>query len=289
MVQQQAAHRETMERLSADREDLERRMTQLKQSLEDLTQGLSLPEYEQKLLSAQTTWQTLTETRREQQRCETLLLALQDAAPAVSAPTLPDELTHSPADTARLLSDCEVQLRRLHQQVGQCQGQMDALGQQAELQVQLQAVQQRIGKLEDTLSALELAQQTLTAAAARLQRRFAPRITQRASALFSQLTGGRYDRLSLEEDLSLQAAASDEDTLRSSMWRSDGTVDQLYLALRLAVAGELTPNAPLILDDALVRFDDGRLKAALDILKEEAQARQVILFTCQSREKQLLN
>ena len=61
-------------------------------------------------------------------------------------------------------------------------------------------------------------------------------------------------------------------------------MDQLYLALRLAVAEELTPNAPLILDDALVRFDDQRMRAAVEILWELAQNRQVICFTCQGRE-----
>ena len=61
-------------------------------------------------------------------------------------------------------------------------------------------------------------------------------------------------------------------------------MDQLYLALRLAVAEELTPKAPLILDDALVRFDDKRMKEAVCILRELAENRQVILFTCQGRE-----
>ena len=65
-------------------------------------------------------------------------------------------------------------------------------------------------------------------------------------------------------------------------------MEQLYLALRLAVAGELTPGAPLLLDDALVRFDDKRLKAALDILQQEAKDKQVLLFTCQGRERALL-
>jgi uncharacterized protein YhaN len=63
-------------------------------------------------------------------------------------------------------------------------------------------------------------------------------------------------------------------------------VDQLYLALRLAVAEELTPEAPLVLDDALVRFDDIRLERAMEILKTAAQNKQVILFTCQGRETQ---
>ena len=120
-----------------------------------------------------------------------------------------------------------------------------------------------------------------------MQRKFAPRISRRAQELFSKLTGGRYDRLSLREDLSVQAGAQGEDTLSGALWRSDGTADQLYLALRLAVAEELTPEAPLVLDDALVRFDDQRLAAAMDILHDCAQEKQVILFTCQSREAAL--
>ena len=91
----------------------------------------------------------------------------------------------------------------------------------------------------------------------------------------------------MTEDFSLQTRASLEETHRDAMWRSDGTMDQLYLALRLAVAEELTPNAPLILDDALVRFDDSRLKAALDILEDISREKQVILFTCQEREKNI--
>lgn len=121
-----------------------------------------------------------------------------------------------------------------------------------------------------------------------LQRRFAPRIAKRAQELLSAMTGGRYDRLTLGADFSLQAGAASEDTLHDAWWRSDGTVDQLYLALRLAVAEELTPEAPVILDDALVRFDDKRLKAALEILQQEAETKQVLLFTCQTREKQSL-
>ena len=86
----------------------------------------------------------------------------------------------------------------------------------------------------------------------------------------------------------MTAGTAEEDTLRSLLWRSDGTVDQVYLALRLAVAAELTPEAPLILDDAFVRFDDGRMAAAMALLQEEAAGKQVILFSCQNRESNLL-
>ena len=133
--------------------------------------------------------------------------------------------------------------------------------------------------------ALELALATLEQASAELQRRFAPKITEHTQEIFRRLTGGKYRRLNLAQDLSLHAGAEGEDILRSQLWRSDGTVDQLYFALRLAVARELTPEAPLILDDALIRFDEQRLAAALEILGEEANTKQVILFTCQQREQ----
>ena len=158
------------------------------------------------------------------------------------------------------------------------------MGQETLLRAQLKQIHRRIHQLEDTYAALELAQNALSAATTQLQRRFAPRISKRAQELFTRLTGGRYQRITLGEDLSLSACTQDEDTLRSALWRSDGTVDQLYLALRLAVAEELTPDAPLILDDALVRFDDRRMAVALDILKELGEDKQVILFTCQQRE-----
>ena len=127
---------------------------------------------------------------------------------------------------------------------------------------------------------------SLLQATQELQRRFAPRLSQRAQELFGRLTGDRYQRLSLRQDLSLEVSAEGENTLRGTLWRSDGTVDQLYLALRLAVAEELIPTAPLVLDDALVRFDDTRLATAVELLCRQAEQKQVILFTCQSREKE---
>lgn len=230
-------------------------------------------------------WEELNQAHGQVQQAQQHLQALQAMAKTAPAPTAPDALTLTEAETDRLLAEAAYEQHQLHQRLGQCQGQMETLGSTDAVRRDLERVENRIGELELTYSALERAQKALATAAAELQRRFAPRITQRAQELFGQLTGGRYDRLTLAEDLSVHAGAQGEDTLRSQLWRSDGTVDQLYLALRLAVAQELTPEAPLVLDDALVRFDDRRLAAALDLLRQEAQHKQVILFTCQGREK----
>ena len=224
--------------------------------------------------------------RREALRAQNHLDTLSAMVKPARKPEMPDHLTHSEAETTRLLSDCAVEQQRLQNRLGQYQGRMEALGDKASLQKQLEQKDRRIARLEDSYAALTIAQETLAKARAELQRRFAPRIAKRAQQLLSAMTGGRYRSLTMGEDFTLQAGTEEEDTLRDSLWRSDGTVDQLYLALRLAVAEELTPEAPLILDDALVRFDDQRMKAAVEILEETGKKKQVICFTCQQREAQ---
>ena len=287
-AQAQASYRQQLAKYQSDKEALGNRIQTLKEQISSLTEGDSLSESERKWEAVLSCQKSLSDAHREHQRARDFAQALRDSHKEVAPPQFPDTLTYSAAETARLLSDCTFEQRQLHLRLGNCQGRMESLGQEASLQQQLGAVTDRIHKLENTFAALEIAQNTLSKAAAELQRRFAPRISKRAQALFGQLTGGRYDRLSLGEDLSIHAGAENEDTLYSALWRSEGTVDQLYLALRLAVAEELTPEAPLVLDDALVRFDDQRLQKAMEILKTEAEAKQVILFTCQSRENTLL-
>ena len=166
---------------------------------------------------------------------------------------------------------------------------MEALGQEDGLAKELSQVRARIAQLEKHYAALETAINYLEKARAELQKRFAPRISQKAQTYISRLTDGRYNRLFLDGDFILNAGTAEDVTPRPSRWRSDGTIDQLYLALRLAVSQELTENSPIILDDALVRFDDRRMKAAIDLLKEESANRQIILFSCQRREEEYVN
>ena len=230
-------------------------------------------------------YDTLEDAKKIREQARNRMAELSALIKPVNPPAEEDTLTLTPEETTRLLSELSAEHHHLHQQYGQCLGLMETLGQEEALTTQLSQVQDRIEALEDTYTALTIATETLQVASAELQRRFAPRISQRAQALFARLTDNRYDRLHLTRDLQLQAGAAEEDTVRAPLWRSEGTVDQLYLALRLAVAEELTPEAPLILDDAFVRFDDKRLQKAMDILKEESQGKQVVLFTCQGREK----
>lgn len=268
--------------------DYQKSLTDLTQAIKTYAGEATLEEAVEKQEQILQQHQLLAQKRREQQNAAEHSTALQSVATTAPEPAFPDSLTHSAAETERLLDNARFEQRQLQLQLGQCIGQAEAIGEEAVLKAQLETVSRRIDRLDEYYRALELAQEALYQASTALQRRFAPRISKAAQSFFSRLTAGRYPRISLSDDFSISASAENEDTLRSVQWRSDGTADQLYFALRLAVAGELTPDAPLILDDALLRFDDTRLKAALDTLQEAAQTKQVLLFTCQSREKTVM-
>lgn len=129
-------------------------------------------------------------------------------------------------------------------------------------------------------------------AVARLLERFRKEnqgpVLARASALFATLTLGTYAGLEVgfgESDEPVLVAVRDGRKLDTSAL-SDGTLDQLYLALRVASLERLTAARgplPLLLDDVLVHFDDQRAAAALAVLADLAKHTQVILFTHHER------
>lgn len=106
-----------------------------------------------------------------------------------------------------------------------------------------------------------------------------------AGAHFAQLTGGRYRRLIVDEDAAGKAvlmAIRDTEVECPVEALSEGTRDQLFLALRVAAIGAHAEQAeplPFIADDLLVNFDDARAAAALGLLSELGRTTQVILFT----------
>ena len=227
--------------------------------------------------------------RRDARRWEEHLQTLQAMVRPVPEPAGEDPLTYPEGETERLLAEAAAEEQRLKTRLDQATGRLNTFPDAHVLESETVKTREQIQRLEDTYAALTLAQDTLARAKQDLQRRFAPRISQRAQELLGQMTGGRYDRLSLNPDFTLLSGASGEDTLHEALWRSSGTIDQLYLSLRLAVAEVLTPEAPLILDDALVRFDDNRMLSAMEILKEMSQKKQILLFSCQQRESSSLS
>ena len=176
--------------------------------------------------------------------------------------------------------------------MAQVQGQLTALGDPIWVDARLDQLREELSDTETDYAALDLALEVLQEADSQLQSRLSPQLSQLAGEYFSRLTNGQYTQVSLTRNLEVAVREADSLADRPLAYLSQGTADQLYLALRLALADLLLPQpdaCPLILDDAFLTFDDGRLALALGVIQELAKTRQVLLFTCQSREGRMLN
>ena len=241
-------------------------------------------------------WELLEQAKQQLDRDRSHYAALQGmvkTSPLPDADVSPEEANRiaqsvDPALLSMRIADCEGRLRELRSRSDAAGGRLQLLGDALALEAEAARLETRISAQQQAFDAAELARQTLADANAALQSRFAPMLCERAGTLFSVLTGGRYERVLLDGSLNVRVQAAGDPTTRELRQLSAGTVDQLYLALRLAISELLLPDAPLVLDDALLSFDDGRAAVALGLLRELSRTRQILLFTCQSRERRLL-
>ncbi|WP_420819477.1 ATP-binding protein, partial [Paenibacillus thalictri] len=109
-----------------------------------------------------------------------------------------------------------------------------------------------------------------------------PAVIQRASEYFRMLTCGTFVRIvSPIGETTLLAQRLSGEMLETSQL-SRGTAEQLYLAMRLALADDYARHVqlPLVMDDIFVNFDIQRLQGSLAALREMSQRQQVLMFTC---------
>ncbi len=179
----------------------------------------------------------------------------------------------------------------LQQQIAQVRGRLSAMGDAQALADQIARKQAELSRQQAEYAALQLSLDALRAANTTLQNRFSPELGRRAAEIFADMTGSAWSHILLDREFHLSAESGSDPTRRSVQLLSAGTADQLYLAVRLAICEMVLPpaqNAPLILDDALLTFDDARLSTTLNYLARLSEQRQILLFTCQGREAALL-
>lgn len=226
--------------------------------------------------------------REARLRYETLAQQAGDVPEAGDLPAYP---VPDRQETSAALAQVRASLAETRSGADRLAGQLAAGGDSAVLEAQCGELQSRLTALEGEYDALTLALETLEQANTELQNRFSPALGRRAAEIFSQLTEGRYSGVVLDRSFRLSAEPDGDHLYRDAQFLSAGTADQLYLAVRLAVCELVLPKdrqIPIILDDALTNFDDRRCAIALDWLLRESQSRQILLFTCHSREADYL-
>lgn len=143
-------------------------------------------------------------------------------------------------------------------------------------------------KIHDEIVAIDLAQETMADLSSSIRDSFGLYLNKEASQYITGITGGIYDSMSIDENLNVFLNTKTRLVPLENV--SSGTMDQVYLALRLAAAKLLQGSSsgfPLIFDDSFTQYDDERLKTALEWLAS-AYGDQIIIFTCHRREAQML-
>ena len=143
--------------------------------------------------------------------------------------------------------------------------------------------------LQNLNMSFEFAKQVLEKSYDEMKNTVTPKFTQELSKNIDNITAGKYTNLMFNDEEGLIVETENGNYVPASRL-SIGTIDQLYLSLRLSMIEELSEEKmPIILDEAFAYYDEQRLANILKYLNEKYSSHQVILFTCTQREKNILN
>lgn len=155
---------------------------------------------------------------------------------------------------------------------------------------EIRALEEKVSLLEEEHEALTLARTHLKASFDEIGRSFGPKVNKKTEDIFRVLTKGKYQRVAVDKEFNI--SVEDEKRKRIYEWGflSSGTIDQAYLALRLAVADLVLQDGeplPLFLDDVFTQYDDQRAEEGMQFLKDYVskgpEPMQGIIFTCHER------
>lgn len=145
--------------------------------------------------------------------------------------------------------------------------------------------QEELTKLNNSYN---IAKQCLEKAYEEVKKNISPKFTNNLCEVISKISDNKYNvvKVSDEEGLIVQI---DNGNYVPAERLSVGTIDQMYLSLRLSSLKEISnENMPIILDEAFAYFDNKRLSNILEYLSTEYKNNQILIFTCSLREEEAL-
>ncbi len=134
-----------------------------------------------------------------------------------------------------------------------------------------------------------IAKECLEKAYIQVKENISPKFTQNLSEIISGISENRYKNVVVTDGEGLNVEIEDGRYIPASRL-SVGTIDQMYLSLRLSALKEISEESlPIVLDEAFAYFDDDRLTNIIRYLNSNFEDNQIIIFTCSKREKQVLD
>ena len=143
---------------------------------------------------------------------------------------------------------------------------------------------ENLNNLEKRAEEYNLTKEILEESYAEMKKNVSPKFNKNLSENIEKISNGKYKNISISDGIMVEL---DDGRYVPAHNLSIGTIEQIYLSLRLSVMNELSKEKlPIMLDESFAYYDDKRLQAALEFLSKVEN--QVIIFTCTNREKEML-
>ena len=150
-------------------------------------------------------------------------------------------------------------------------------------------LQEQLSELEEKNKCILATKDLLEKAYEKMKNNVTPKFTQNLSNIACNISNGKYKKVIFNEEKGLVVELENGEYISANRL-SVGTIDELYLSLRLSMLDEISDEKmPIILDEAFAYFDDERLKNSLIFLAEQSAEHQIIILTCSNRERQILD
>lgn len=156
------------------------------------------------------------------------------------------------------------------------------------LEEKREADKEKLAELREKESIINIAIENLMDAYEEMKITITPKFTKNLSGSIQKISSNKYNKVTINDENGM-IIENNRGEYVEAIKLSTGTIDQLYLALRLSMIDELSKeNLPIILDESFAYSDNNRLKNMLQYLTSDLNNHQTIIFTCTDREQKML-
>lgn len=158
----------------------------------------------------------------------------------------------------------------------------------AKIEEELEDAESEKDELVSLNNSYNIAKECLENAYGKVKENISPKFIENLTDIVTKISNNRYSNVIPNDSEGLMVEVQNGSYIPASRL-SVGTIDQMYLSLRLSALNEIsTEKIPIILDEAFAYFDDERLKNILEYLYTNFKENQIIIFTCSKREIEIL-
>lgn len=197
-----------------------------------------------------------------------------------------DNLSNELVSNEEAIHKDEINLNMLNLEKKQT---LDKLEELINIKEKLDFAKERYEELQKQNKKINKAKELITIAYEKMKNNVTPKFTQNLSNIIEKISDGKYNKIYVNDETGMVVGLPNGEYVEAEKL-SAGTIEQLYLSLRLSMAKEISKETmPIILDEAFAYYDDERLENTLKFLLENFKENQILIFTCTNREEKILN